>query len=330
MNTGYPTHWLKRLLLAVLCWSFGVSASATTPEHLDSIKRRLKTTYNIPEKLNCLYTLSYEYGSLNPVLGIEYGNACLKLAVQEKNLPFQLNAYNGIANSWEGMSNYDSALFYHRKTYEIAKTIGSTSKIGLTLINQGLCYKKLGYYKTALNAYLKGYDLIKDDSVYNYRIHFYLGEIYLRLGDYQEAEEHSRLGMKYLLGTPDEYVAYNLQVNLAKCYLAYGQIDSAIALLKSTLVGLKKNIDSWSIGLCYNALAMATYANRAYEDALRYHQLELLEHEKIENQNGMLLANLNIAFVYTHLPNSQKIAREYFRRFEQLLVIAPKNNDVLL
>lgn len=220
--------------------AFYFNAFTTTKAYLDSVERRLASAPNQLEKLNCLYTLSFEYGFINPRIGINYGKECLKLAIKENNLLYQLNAFNGIANGYETMANFDSARYFHEQSHEIAKRMKVPAKIALAIFNIAICYKQLGDYKNALNQYLLAYKILEKEPSYNPRIHFYIGEMYMRMGNYKDAEYHSRLGIEKCILFNHDYVIHNLYINLAKCLQFRGKLDSAEVTLVNTLKKLKK------------------------------------------------------------------------------------------
>ncbi|HRD38396.1 MAG TPA: hypothetical protein PLC65_07180, partial [Bacteroidia bacterium] len=127
-------------LIGVFFVFIAIHTQATTRQYLDSLLKALDTTKEPVARLNCLYTLSFEYWFIDPPSGIRYGWQCLDLANREGNLQYQLNAYNGIANSYETLAKYDSACHFHTLSYQIAKKMGVPQKMALTLFNVGLCY----------------------------------------------------------------------------------------------------------------------------------------------------------------------------------------------
>lgn len=303
---------------------------STTPAYLDSTIKSLKSITNSKEKLNTLYILSYEFGLINPQKGIEYGEQCLELAKKENNLLFQLNGYNGIANAYETLADFEKAKTYHNKSYEIAKKMKEPARMALTLFNVGLCEKQLGNYKSALKLYLRSYNILQKEKSYNPRIHFYLGEIYIRLNDYNQGEFHSRLGVEKCIEFNHDYIIYNLKINLSKCLYHKGQKDSAFVLLESTLRGLKKHTDIISIALCNNAIAELYLQENNYQKALKYYSDELLIQKELKNLSGIYLATLNKAFVLSNLSIANKVEIEnYLRENEKLFPLIYKNCDVL-
>ncbi len=321
----------KKIIILLIFFAFLNTVEATTQAYMDSVQKVLISTANNAEKLNCLYILSFEYGLSNPQKGMDYGRQCLKLAGQENNLQYQLYAYIGIANAWETLANYDSALFYHSMSYLIAQKMSPPPKMAFILINIGLCYKQLGYYKLALNNYLTAYRLIEHDSTYNPRIHFYLGEIYIRMENFKEAENHSRLGISKCMEFNHESIGYNMYINLAKCLIYRNQSDSALKILNHALYGLKKNIDEWSIGICYNALAQAYKKKKEFKKAFENYTQELFQHQKTKNESGMLLAYVNLAYSSAQIiPVDKPLVRKYLQQFEEMLLRIKQNKDILL
>ncbi|KAA3653084.1 MAG: hypothetical protein DWP98_00335 [Bacteroidetes bacterium] len=306
------------------------SLLATNNTYLDSIQSILKKTTNTEEKLKILYTLSFEYSLINPEIGIKYGKECYSLSIQNNNLFFQLNAYNGIANSYETLGEYDSALYYHLESYKLATKMGSTSKMALTLSNIALIHKLKGDYKKALNQYLFAYKILEKQDSYNPRIHFYIGDIYMRLNDYENAELQTRLGIKKCIEYDQKEIKYNLYINLAKCYLHVGKIDSAKFHLLNSLKNLEQNSDQLSIGICLNALGEVFTASNEYDIAFKYYSRELNIQKKLKNSVGINLAYINMANSLAHTNQDKSLVLEYLKLAEKGLEPLKSINDQLL
>lgn len=308
-----------------------LKASPITIPFLDSIQAILKTTTNTNQKLTCLYTLSFEYGMSDPALGIKYGKECLALAISDKNLKYQLNAYNGIANAFETFSRYDSALYYHNKSFEIAKILKSPEQMASTLSNIALCYKQKGDYKRALNEYIISYKIIQKLTSYNPRIHFYIGEIYLRLGDYVNAELHSRIGINKCKEYQQKDIINYFYINLAKCLEHSGKIDSAILLLSKAEKTLYQHTDKVGLGLCLNALGEVYLLKNEYKTAFNYYVKELSVQKELNNKNGSCLAYANLAYCLSKeaKPNKDQV-KSYLAKSTECMPDIKNNNDIML
>ncbi|MEZ5067405.1 MAG: tetratricopeptide repeat protein [Bacteroidia bacterium] len=90
-------------------------------------------------------------------------------------------------NAYETLSDFDSAVYFHEKSYQLAVKLKSKSKMIATLANVANCNKLQGNYQAALEKYLLVYRMMESASVYNYHVHYTIADLYLRLGDYQKA-----------------------------------------------------------------------------------------------------------------------------------------------
>lgn len=320
----------KYIYCIAFVW-FSFYANATKPEYLDSIHQRLKVTTDIKDQLNCLYTLSYEYGLINPPMGIYYGNKCLELAIKHNNLVFQLNANNGIANAYETLNNYDSAKFYHQRSYEIAKLTNKPRYVALTLTNIALCYKQLAQYDKALDEYLLAYKLFEKETTYNPRIHFYISEIYMHLGDYNKAELHTQIGIKRAVKFNYDDVTKYLQINHAKYLQHIGYIDSAECVLNKVREDLVGHYDVVCLCLCLHTLGNLYSIKEDYTKAYNCFVTELGFQQKLNNITGMYLANLDIAYNLTFIkPLNKQLVNTHINTSLDLMPKIKQNIDILI
>jgi signal transduction histidine kinase len=322
----------KRLFSAVLLIFFSqFIASATIRQYIDSFENLLTEPISTNQRLNALYTLSYEYGLINPRKGIYYANKCLKLAKQVKSIKGQFYGYNGMGNAYESLANFDSALYYHSLEYQMVKNFGTKHNIAAALSNIGICYKELGNYSQALNYFLQAYKMMEGEKAYNVRIHYYLAEMYYMLSRYEESILHSKIGFNKCSGNEFEYIGYNMIVTFAKCKLKTGKTDSAIILLSEARAKLKTYTDQVSYGICLNALGEAYIEANDYRLAIECFEEEMNLHKKVDNKNGIYLAYLNLAYANSFFEKKDltKI-KWYLKQTEANLNPIKHNKEVLL
>lgn len=298
---------------------------------LDSMQQVLQSTRDTVTKLNCLYTLSFEYGLIDPRRGIDYGKQCLDLATKANNLFYQYNAYNGMANGYETMANFDSSRYCNFKSYEIGRQMRKKNLMAIALCNIGISYKEQGDYRKALEMQLAGYKLLENEKAYNPRIHVYIADMYSRVGNYPQAEYHARLGInKVKEFVHDPHVILNLNIMLAKCQMNTNRIDSAINLLTQTLAGLKKNTDQLSLCLGLNALGEAYMKQNDPKKAFGFFSEEYTLQHKLKNENGICLASLNMASALAQGgKKNAATVRNYLLESEKRLLAIQKNKDIL-
>lgn len=319
---------MRRFVFVYLFVALTKSMYSPDDRFLDSVKNALTTARTTKEKLITLYTLSFEYGLKEPRIGLRYAQLCFDLAQKVNDKDYQLNAYNGMGNSYETLANFDSAKYYHTKSYEIAKQLGTTNRIATTLFNIALCDRVQGNYKSALNMYLEAYKLLEKESKYNYRIHFYLGEMYLKLNAIKDAETHSRIGISKTENTEVDYVSYYMKINLAKCFLKTNKRDSALYLLNTTLPKLERNSDLSGLSLCYITLGELYFNLKDYTKAMHYFQEDFIVQNKMNNQSGICISILNMADASVFL-NQKAKAITFLNESIKRLSFIERNDETL-
>ncbi|MDO9000456.1 tetratricopeptide repeat protein [Sediminibacterium sp.] len=302
---------------------------ATTKDYLDSVNKHLLVTKNIKEKLNCLYTLSYEYGTLEPRRGIAFAQECLALAKKHNVVLSELNSYNGLGNAYEALQNYDSAKYFHQKSYKVSLTLNDKKLVAVTLSNIAVCCKSQGEYKNALKLYLQAFDIFKNLKEYNPRIHFFIGEMCILLNDFNEAEKHSHIGIELCKKFDGDYIAQNMYVNLAKCYFKRNKKDSAFIILQNSYNALKNYTDKASFAFCLNTIGDLKMDVGAFAEAKKYYLEDLSVQQKITNETGICLANVNLACVGAKLGAYKDEVRFYLTEAEKRLNSISKNKETL-
>ncbi len=295
-----------RLWLAALLTLSGTQVRATTPAFLDSVKNHLAKTQVPLEQMNCLYTLSYEYGLIEPKTGILYARRCLDIARRHQNTSFQLNAYNGMANAYETMGKYDSALNYHQRSYEISLLLGDQGKTALTIHNIALCRKQLGQYREALADYLRAHRILDRLKAYNPRTHYHISEMYMKTGDWKLARYHAELGIVQSQRFNMGYISYSMQVNLARCMIHEGKYDSALQVLNAAVKGLRGHTDQKALADGLNALGELHLQRSNNRQAYAAFTEEERIHRTLKNVQGLYLACINRAMSMVTAPISDR------------------------
>ncbi len=321
-----------RFILFAFCSLLFSQFKATTKPFLDSVSKVFESSStSLKDKMNALYTLSYEYGLIEPRKGIAHGFKLLKLALEHKNVSAQVDAYNGIANAYETMSDFDSALYYHRLSHSAAIKMKSDSKKALTLCNTALCLKQKGEYKTALKEFLSAYQILEKQKSYNPRLHYYISDLYLRTGEYNQAEFHSRLGIIKCLEFDVAYVVPNMYINLSRCFIHKKETDSALFFLDKALNGLIQQTDQASIAICLRYLGELYLIKNNFNKALRCFNDELAYRKKMQDYVGAQLAYANLALaVARQNPINRSSAYTYLREAQQRNSTANMPNDLKL
>jgi tetratricopeptide (TPR) repeat protein len=149
----------KVILLSLLCLYVNLSqAQKNGKELIDSLVARVSTTADDTNKVKLLEEISFNFYSINPNEGINYGMQSLTLAAKLDWKQGMVSAHNTIGINYSfGKSDYPNAIEHYLKALKIQEKIGNEAQIASILNNIGTVYddlkdgqKALIYYQKAL------------------------------------------------------------------------------------------------------------------------------------------------------------------------------------
>lgn len=293
---------------------------------LDSTYQVLKNTNDDQEKLLCLYTLAFEYGNTDPAKALNFARQCLALATQSNDTLYQLAAYNAMGNAYESLARYDQALQYHYKTFLMGSQLKSLLRMATSIGNMAIALKEMGDYKQALKLNLAGLNLLQADNQNHLRYHFYTAELYLALNNIDRALYHTRLAIDSAENSEHEYLLPVFHINLGKCVFHLGFPDSALNILHQSEIELAESSEQFNYAICLKAMASIYESKNDFEKALDYYESELHVQQSIRNNNGICLAQINIAYLLSKgTPASKSDIRSYLMQAEKNSLYIKKN-----
>jgi len=170
-------------------------------------------------------------------------------------------AYNQLGITFNRLSQFDTALVYLNKLYQLSEEQADTSSMARTLINQGVSYNRSGNNPKALEVYNQCVNLmqLQNDSFGLSSVYHNIGKIHRKLGD-------TDLAMTYYKKSLD------------------------LKLYTSNIEGA---------GRTYNNMANILTEDEKYEEGLSYYQKAYDLHVKSGNRRSQALTLANIAEAYT-------------------------------
>ncbi|MCC6722340.1 MAG: hypothetical protein IT243_09060 [Bacteroidia bacterium] len=294
-----------KIICLVAILTISSNAFSIEQRYIDSIEVVYKTTKNKKERLSCLYILTFEYGLFNPRKGIELGYKLLREAKKEKDSSFIFNAYNGIANCYESLMKYDSALYFNSLSYTLAENTQNKSFLYPSLSNIALCHKKLGNYNLAILYFKKTDNYIKNPTEHNPRYFYYLCELYLRINNIEKAKEAVLEGIEVCNNRKDDILYFKsiLYSYLGECYSIQSKFDSAFYFLNKSINGLKNGTDKIALATTYNFLADAQLKSGNIDLAILNYNYILQIYKTLNNKvlENFTLIKLIYAKTYSKL-----------------------------
>lgn len=332
---------LKHILINVykyfFCCVFIVCFSkiyAVNSTFLDSVENVYKTSNNLKQKLNCLYILTFEKGMYNPKEGLKYGNLLLSISKKHNDSLYVYNAYNGIGNCYETMMMYDSALLYNELAYDLIKKSNKEKLLFVSFCNLGYYHKKLGHYNLALQNYKKASKYILKTPDLNPRYYYYLGELYLRVNDFNLAKEclHKGIAIANIRTEDKDYHKNILFGYLGVSFQKLKKSDSAFYYLRKSVNGLKtNNTDTFSLATAITFMADAFQEFKHYDSAIYYYTKAKVLYNNLKNKplENSIKLKINYSKIFTKRYSPIQIGKEVIKLTNNFLIYH-SNNDLLL
>lgn len=222
-------------------------------------------------------------------------------------------AWHQIGGQYNRNKNYKQALnAYHQSLKIRKKTFTSIHPdIALSYNMIGSVHLKSSNYEPALpflKKALKIYIALKDNDVAY--VHFDLGIVYEKQGDYQTAIRHFRKAILFFEKKAKKRNIANSYIFIGNCYANLKQYALAKTNFEQALNMHQQLSNTQGIQQTLNNLGNINLYSKDYQSALNYYHtaLEL----NLQNKDSLEIANnySNIGIVYTHLNQYQK-ALEY-------------------
>ncbi len=278
-------------LITVLLASFIFNISYSQQNIIDSIKQVLPNQSPI-EQVASLNELSWYYKNFNLDSSIILASSALKIGREIESQNAQAQSLSSLANAYEAKGKLDSALFFHKQSYDYRITINDSLGMASSLNNQGIVYDQLGNYPSSLQCYFQALKIYENQSDAPYDVAMVLGNIgivYKKQKEFKSVIEYYEKALKIYQEVNSEFGQTVTKGNMSGVLLLTGDFNSAIAYAQEAKEGYQKLGYVRYVPYMLNNLAVANdslgktqQARAIYLDAVKLHK---------EQDNPFELAN---------------------------------------
>lgn len=299
---------LRYSILIVFCIVIGLSPNQLVSQNreqakLDLLNEKLKTAIEDTNKVNLLQKMSFEYNSLNPELGVEYGNRSLELA---KKLGWKkgiAKSYNSIGGNNFALGNFENALDNFKKSLKLNEENKDSIEIAKNLTNLGNIYYNLSNYSLALNYYQDALriDMKKGQKEGEADNNGNIGNIYSDLKNFESALKYYNKALKIHEANNNRRGIANILGNMGTAYLDSKQYDKALEKFEKALQLWELFGNKFGIATNLGNIANTYHYVSDYKQALTYYEKALLINEEIGNKFGSAAIMGNLGGLFYHL-----------------------------
>lgn len=327
---------IKKLALIFIAMILGYTQLYSQVPRRDSLQYqikqlRLKKDFNPHDShyINMLMKLGDEIRYYNSDSLHLISNEVLKLASESGNKFSKCNSLTGIGNFYEDQGNYDKAIYYYQKAYEVAKRIkddelllGNKLLLGIENSIANVYYYK-GDYAESLSRYLKSIELASliGDNKMLAILNENIASLYADQNDYDQAIDFFKIVKKLNEKIGDEINTAKTMSNLASVYADMGKLEYAMYNINSSIgVFEKHKIMDW-LAYAYEVKGKAYLESKDYKWALFWYKQGEMMHHNVDDDRGetSLLNGIAEAYLGQHKDSlSEVYAQKAFELSKRL------------
>lgn len=267
--------------------------------HLESAVEYWIPTLDYLEQTNKVYSLGVrltQIGNAYLMLGetktgVLYNKKALDIDTI-KTMDFMLGRiYNSLGYGYDELKDYDSAVYFYEKAFEIGKASNDVERMGLAKINICAAYESQAKNADALVCLKETIAFLKENGLHDYLVHVYTTQVNLQLntGQAQNAFETLDSIKHYLKLYPEEEIRLQLPEMESKAFEATGEYQAA-------LNRYKKHMRMHDSVLTASRLAEIEELRLAYETEKLDEQIKAAKREaQLKDERNQRTQNLWIA-----------------------------------
>jgi len=230
------------------------------------------------------------------------------------------NEYLQLAKDYRITNNFDSAIYYNKKSIKGFKELNDSSSLADAYINLGLIYLRINDKKKSLKYLYQAIEINQkinnpDKLIGNYNnlANYYSSEnIELALNYYQKARKLLSVGEK------DKKAAI-INMNIGNIFSSYDSTffnyDSATHYYLSSLESFKSINDSSNISLLYHNLGVLYERKNNYDAAINSYQKSIEINEILRDEFGLARTYMGIGNILL----KEKKYKESLEQYEKSL-----------
>lgn len=224
----------------------------------------------------------------------------LELALEYKNVSLIAHAYADLGNLKYRIHDPTGALVYHKKCLALAQKNKLKVVVTRALINIGEIYEAQGLYNQSLASFQQAKSIAEFNLYVGYysSIHEHLGDVNRSIEEYQIAEKHYRLALKYAI----EHLNVNRRIRslkkIAQLHQALNRFDSAMSYFNQALdLSLKYEVQSL-LPSTRSGIAGVLFVQGNHDAALKMIVQSLNDYKRSDTQEELEEALLLAGKIY--------------------------------
>jgi signal transduction histidine kinase len=200
---------------------------------------------------------------------LKFDNENLSVALDRHDSTALTEIFNFIGNDFNELGRYDEAYYYFIQSNQVAKAIGDSMYMNVSMHNIGSVFKELGQYDIALSHFKAarniGQKIGDDDGLAYY--HDERGDVFLRSKKYDSAARALAAARKVIAERKLGVIEHRTLTKLAQLNFELGNPDKALSYYDSTLNLHRKSDNTFGIAETNLGIAQVFVAQKKWNEA---------------------------------------------------------------
>lgn len=319
---------IKNILTLILILFVAVPLFSQNQElaKIQLLKEKLNTAKEDTSKVLLLQSLSFQYNSIDPRIGLDYGEQSLELA---KDLKFE-NAYSDCYNSIGGnqfaMGDLKHALETFSKAVELNEKNSIEEKLSDNYANIGNIYYNLSNYTEALSYYQKSLHLDekldnKSGIAANYGS---IGNVYSNLSNYESAKKYYKNALDIYELTDNMRGKATILGNIGSVFHDQGEYEKSLEYFNKSLELWQLFGNKMGIATNLGTIANSYNLSNEFSKAIEYYEQAMDISNELGDKYGLSALYGNAGILYHRLSIDSVVAK--YRSQFPALTANPKKN----
>ena len=316
------------ILLIAMLIVYGAFSQKQGRQITDSLFNVLKISEQDTARVNTLNAIAYEFANNNPDTSIYFAGEARALAIKLDYKMGIANAYMTIGNALTNLGDYEKALKNSNDALTLYEqlqpiTAGTEKTAGTTKILKqkakvfnyiGIIYWRLGNYQEALKNYFASLKVREEigDKLGIALCYNNIGNIYRDQGNFSEALKNHFASLKIKEETGDKQGIANSYNNIGVIYRDQENYPEALKNYFASLKIKEEIGDKQGIARTYNNIGVIYNDQSNYTDALKNYFASLKIRKEIGDKQGIALTYNNIGIVYRDQGNYTDAMKNHF------------------
>jgi signal transduction histidine kinase len=311
--------YFRIVALVVLTSNIVLSQSNAVADSLISVLNTQKLQDTV--KIKLYGDVSWELMGIDINKSLEYAKNELTLSKQLKREADIAQSESDIANVFNRMGEYDSALVHYNLGLLIREKLNQPQKVAGIYTNIATVLMRQNKFKEALEINFKTLKIFEENKelVKVANVLGNIGNIYYELNQYKSAEQFLRKGLVVAKEIKAPIPMSNILVNLGGIKFAEKNLDSALYYFKEGEKIQKENNLLFNLTTVYNNIGKIYLEKKEYNQAVAYYEKALTNREQLKDVYGIGLSCMNLGEVYKYKKDYAK-SMDYLQRAEKIFI----------